>query len=158
RRDRKSVTESATSVTEPCGNRDRSTVGQSGRADDPMANSSTQSCALPSRLSVTILCHDISVTLALSRRLRRLAAAGFTLVELIVVLAIIALLLSLAVPRYFAHVQHAKEATLKQDLNIMRDAIDKFHGDRGRYPETIDELVTMRYLRNVPQDPITEST
>ena len=82
---------------------------------------------------------------------------GFTLIELIVVLAILSLLLSIAVPRYFAHVERAKEATLKQDLNIMRDAIDKFHGDRGRYPEALEELVTMRYIRNVPVDPITES-
>lgn len=83
---------------------------------------------------------------------------GFTLIELIVVLAILALLLSIAVPRYFAHVERAKEATLKQDLNIMRDAIDKFHGDRGRYPESLEELVTLRYIRNVPVDPLTEST
>ena len=82
---------------------------------------------------------------------------GFTLIELIVVLAILSLLLTIAVPRYFAHVERAKEATLKQDLNIMRDAIDKFHGDRGRYPEALEELVTMRYIRNVPVDPITES-
>ena len=83
---------------------------------------------------------------------------GFTLIELIVVLAILALLLSIAVPRYFSHVERAKEATLKQDLNIMRDAIDKFHGDRGRYPESLEELVTLRYIRNVPVDPLTEST
>lgn len=82
---------------------------------------------------------------------------GFTLIELIVVLAILALLLTIAIPRYFAHVEHAKEATLKQDLNIMREAIDKFHGDKGRYPETLEELVTMRYIRGVPTDPITES-
>jgi general secretion pathway protein G len=88
----------------------------------------------------------------------RLQSAGFTLIELIVVLAILALLLTIAIPRYFAHVERAKEATLKQNLNIMRDAIDKFHGDKGRYPETLDELVTVRYIRGVPQDPITEST
>src|SRR5262245_49332477 len=82
---------------------------------------------------------------------------GFTLIELIVVLAILALLLTLAVPRYFAHVQRTKETTLKQDLATMRDAIDKFHGDKGRYPETLTELVTLRYIRNVPVDPITES-
>jgi len=82
---------------------------------------------------------------------------GFTLIELIVVLAILALLLTIAIPRYFAHLEHAKEATLKQDLNVLRDAIDKFHGDKGRYPETLEELVTMRYIRGVPTDPITES-
>lgn len=87
----------------------------------------------------------------------RLIASGFTLIELIVVLAILALLLTIAAPRYFAHVAHAKEATLKQDLNVMRDAIDKFHGDKGRYPESLDELVTTRYIRAVPIDPITDS-
>jgi general secretion pathway protein G len=85
------------------------------------------------------------------------ARAGFTLIELIVVLAILALLISLAVPRYFAHVEHAKEATLKQDLNVMRDALDKFYGDKGRYPDTLEELVDQRYIRSIPVDPITES-
>jgi len=82
---------------------------------------------------------------------------GFTLIELIVVLAILAALLSIAAPRYFVHVDRAREATLMQNLNVMRDAIDKFYADKGRYPETIEELVTTRYLRSVPVDPITES-
>ena len=63
----------------------------------------------------------------------------------------------IAVPRYFSHVERTKEATLKQDLNVMRDAIDKFHGDKNRYPESLDELVTLRYIRGVPVDPITDS-
>jgi general secretion pathway protein G len=83
--------------------------------------------------------------------------AGFTLIELLVVFAILALLVSLAAPRYFAHIEKAKEATLKQDLNIMRDAIDKFYGDKGRYPNTLEELVDAKYIRNLPVDPITES-
>jgi general secretion pathway protein G len=86
-----------------------------------------------------------------------LTGRAFTLIELIIVLAILALLLTIAVPRYFAHVERAKEATLKQDLAIMRDAIDKFHGDKGRYPESLEELVTLRYIRSVPLDPITDS-
>ena len=85
-------------------------------------------------------------------------ASAFTLIELIIVLAIVALLLTLAVPRYFAHIERAKEATLKQDLAVMRDAIDKFYGDKGRYPESLEELVALRYMRSVPKDPITEST
>jgi len=89
---------------------------------------------------------------------RRVALRAFTLVELIIVLAILALLLTVAVPRYFAHIERTKEATLKQDLAVMRDAIDKFHGDRGRYPESLEELVTLRYMRSVPVDPITDST
>jgi general secretion pathway protein G len=83
--------------------------------------------------------------------------SGFTLIELIVVFAILALLVSIAVPRYFAHIDRAKEATLKQDLGVMRDAIDKFYGDKGRYPDNLDEMVSQRYLRTVPVDPITES-
>jgi len=89
---------------------------------------------------------------------QRVALRAFTLVELIIVLAILALLLTIAVPRYFTHIERTKEATLKQDLAVMRDAIDKFHGDRGRYPESLEELVTLRYMRSVPVDPITDST
>lgn len=81
---------------------------------------------------------------------------GFTLIELLVVMAIVALLLALAWPRYFGHIDKSREVILKQDLAVMRDAIDKYHGDKGRYPESLDELVTARYLRAVPVDPITE--
>ena len=82
---------------------------------------------------------------------------GFTLIELLVVMAIIALLLALAWPRYFGHIDKSKEVILKQDLAVMRDAIDKYHGDKGRYPESLDELVSARYLRAVPVDPITQA-
>ena len=81
---------------------------------------------------------------------------GFTLVELMVVMAIIALLLSLALPRYFKHLETSRETILKQDLAVMRDVIDKYHGDRGHYPDSLDELVSSRYLRALPVDPITE--
>lgn len=81
---------------------------------------------------------------------------GFTLVELMVVMAIVALLLSLALPRYFNHLDSARETILRQDLAVMRDAIDKYHGDRGRYPDSLDTLVEARYLRALPVDPITE--
>lgn len=81
---------------------------------------------------------------------------GFTLVELMVVMAIIALLLALAMPRYFNHLERSRETILKQDLAVMRDAIDKYHGDRGRYPDSLEELVSARYLRMLPVDPITE--
>ena len=82
---------------------------------------------------------------------------GFTLIELLTVMAIIALLLALALPRYFGHIDKSREVILKQDLAAMRDAIDKFHGDKGRYPESLNELVDSHYLRAVPVDPITES-
>ncbi len=86
------------------------------------------------------------------------ASKGFTLIELIVVMAIIALLISIAAPRYFAHIDHSKEAVLKQDLQVMRDAIDKYHGDKGQYPANLEALVSARYMRSVPVDPITEKT
>lgn len=86
------------------------------------------------------------------KRIRR----GFTLVELMVVMAIIALLLSLALPRYFKHLETSRETILKEDLAVMRDVIDKYHGDRGHYPDSLEELVNARYLRAVPVDPITE--
>lgn len=84
--------------------------------------------------------------------------AGFTLIELLVVLAIVALLATLAVPRYFQSIDTAKETTLVQNLKIVRDTIDKFYGDKGRYPESLEELVEKKYLRAVPIDPVTEST
>lgn len=84
-------------------------------------------------------------------------ACGFTLIELLVVMVIIATLLTIAAPRYFRSVERAKEAVLVQDLAVLRDAIDKFQADRARYPETLDELVTERYIRGVPVDPITKS-
>jgi general secretion pathway protein G len=88
---------------------------------------------------------------------QRRRGRGFTLIELLVVMAIIALLLTLAAPRYFQSVQRSREAVLKEDLHLMRDAIDKHYADTGKYPATLDELVTKKYLRRVPVDPITES-
>jgi general secretion pathway protein G len=82
---------------------------------------------------------------------------AFTLIELLVVMAIIATLLTLAVPRYFRSVDRSKEAVLKQDLATLRDSVDKYYGDIGRYPDSLDDLVTKRYLRSIPVDPITES-
>lgn len=89
---------------------------------------------------------------------RRIPAAGFTLIELLVVMTIIATLLTIAVPRYFASLERAKETTLRQDLSVMRDAIDKFAGDTGRLPESVDELISQRYIRALPEDPITRSS
>jgi general secretion pathway protein G len=83
---------------------------------------------------------------------------GFTLIELLVALAIIATLLTLVTPRYFGSIDKAEEATLRQNLAGLRDALDKHYADTGKYPASLDELVTKRYLRQVPQDPITKST
>lgn len=81
---------------------------------------------------------------------------GFTLIELLVVLAIIGGLVALAAPRYLHRVDLAKETVLAADLATMREAVDKFFGDTGRYPASLEELVAQRYLRRIPPDPITE--
>jgi general secretion pathway protein G len=83
--------------------------------------------------------------------------AGFTLIELLVVLAIIGVLLSLTLPRYFHAIDSSKEKVLAENLRATRDAIDKFYGDTGRYPDAVDELVDKRYLRALPVDPETGS-
>lgn len=86
------------------------------------------------------------------------ARSGFTLIELLVVMAVIALLLTLAVPRYFGSLEKSKEAVLKEDLYQLRDAIGKYYGDKGKYPDSLDTLATEKYLRSVPVDPITDSS
>ena len=83
---------------------------------------------------------------------------AFTLIELIVVLAIIATLLTLALPRYFSSIDRSKEAVLKENLYQVRDAIGKYYGDKGKYPESLEALTTDKYLRKLPVDPVTEST
>ena len=83
---------------------------------------------------------------------------GFTLVELMVVLTVIALLLSIVVPDYVGRVRRAEEAVLKENLNVMRDALDKHFADVGRYPGNLDELVSKRYLRSIPDDPLTQNS
>lgn len=88
---------------------------------------------------------------------RKCKTGGFTLIELLIVMAIIATLLSIGVPRYFSSVERSKEAVLRENLRVMRDAIDKYYADNGRYPESVETLATRRYLRAVPVDPITES-
>lgn len=93
-----------------------------------------------------------------SRRcLRSRADSGFTLIELIVVFSIIALLLTVSVPRYFHSIEKTRETVLRSNLASARDALDKFYGDNGRYPDTLEELVRKRYLRSLPYDPIVDS-
>jgi len=82
---------------------------------------------------------------------------GFTLVELLVVLSIVALLLTLAVPRYFGSLDKSKETVLRENLNQTRDAISRYYADKGKYPESLDALVADKYLRALPLDPVTES-
>lgn len=83
---------------------------------------------------------------------------GFTLIELMVVLVVLAVLASIVVPRYLDRVDDARETVLKQNLIGVRTAIDQFYRDKARYPATLDELVTERYIRDVPFDPIAQRT
>lgn len=82
---------------------------------------------------------------------------GFTLVELLVVMALIALLLTIAVPRYFNSVEKSREAVLRANLSLTRQMLDKYYGDNGVYPEGLDALVSKKYLRSLPMDPVTGS-
>ena len=84
-------------------------------------------------------------------------AAAFTLIELLVVMAIVAVLLTLAVPRYLTSVERSKEAVLRQNLATLRETLDKYFADTGQYPTQLGDLVSRKYLRAVPLDPITES-
>lgn len=79
---------------------------------------------------------------------------GFTLLELLVVMAIIATLLTIAMPRYFRSLERSREAVLKQDLSALRESIDRFYADTGKYPPTLAVLVERHYLRSIPVDPI----
>jgi general secretion pathway protein G len=82
---------------------------------------------------------------------------GFTLIELLAVMAIIATLLTIAVPRYSRSLQRSREAVLRQDLAALRESIDKFYGDNGKWPPTLAVLVEKRYLRAIPIDPIVKA-
>ena len=83
--------------------------------------------------------------------------AAFTLIELLVVLAIVALLLTLAVPRFFPGIDTAKETILADNLRNTRAVIDQFYADTGRYPDSLEQLVEKKYLRALPVDPVADS-
>lgn len=91
------------------------------------------------------------------RRQLQSRSDGFTLIELLVVFSIIALLLTLATPRYFKVLDGGKEKVQAQNLSTLRDALDKFHADQGRYPSQLQEVVDKRYLREIPVDPVSGS-
>lgn len=88
---------------------------------------------------------------------RARAVRGFTMIELIVVMAVIGLLLAIATPRYLASLERGKDQVVEHDLAQMRKAIDQFYGDRGAYPDRLDDLVTFRYLRALPVNPHTDA-
>jgi general secretion pathway protein G len=89
---------------------------------------------------------------------RSRAEGGWTLIELMVVISLIMILSSIALASYRNSITHAKEAALRSDLMLMRDAIDQYYADKGKYPESLDALVSESYLRTVPKDPFTDST
>ena len=91
-------------------------------------------------------------------RSARTKQAGFTLVELLVVIALISLLAAMAVVQYRNSIQRTQEATLKTNLFRMRDAIDQYYADKGKYPSSLDALVSDQYLRKIPEDPFTKSS
>ncbi len=85
------------------------------------------------------------------------AQRGFTLIEMLVVMTLIAMLLTLAVPRYFSALDKGRLQVQQQNIATLRDAIDKFHADQGRYPDDLEEIVTKKYLRQIPINPVTET-
>jgi general secretion pathway protein G len=94
----------------------------------------------------------------MTRLLHPLRPRGFTLIEMLVVMTLIATLLTLAVPRYFAALDTGRLRVQAQNLATLRDAIDKFFADQGRYPDALDDLVNKRYLRQIPLDPVSETS
>jgi general secretion pathway protein G len=94
---------------------------------------------------------------SLPTRARRLATAGFTLIELVVVTALVIVLSTVAMVSYQNSVTRAREAVLKEDLFRLRDAIDQYYADKNKWPAALEDLVTDGYLREVPKDPMTDS-
>ena len=99
----------------------------------------------------------LSGDLAIERRSARRLERGFTLIELLIVLTLITVLSTIGMAQYQRSVVYAREATLKEDLFRMRDAIDQYYADKNQYPSTLDALVSEGYMRKVPEDPFTKS-
>lgn len=97
---------------------------------------------------------ETSGTTILQKRERQ---SGFTLIELMIVMAIIGILAVIAVPSYISAVRQAREAVLKNDLQVMRGAIDSYTADKQKAPQSLDDLVQEGYLKSIPEDPMTHS-
>jgi general secretion pathway protein G len=89
---------------------------------------------------------------------RVLSSNGFTLIELLIVIALITILATMGIVQYRNSIQSSKEAVLRTDLFHMRDAIDQYYADKGKYPASLDTLVSDGYMRKIPEDPITKSS
>jgi general secretion pathway protein G len=92
-----------------------------------------------------------------SRRVATKCESGFTLIELVIVMAIIAILASIAIPNFVSSIRNAKEAVLKEDLHVMRNAIDSYTMDKEKAPQSLDDLVQSGYLKSIPVDPMTHA-
>jgi general secretion pathway protein G len=88
----------------------------------------------------------------------RRSTRGFTLIEILIVMVIITILAGISVSMYSNSILRAKESVLKQDLKEMREAIDAYHADKGKWPASLDDLVAEKYIRQVPADPVTNAT
>jgi general secretion pathway protein G len=110
-------------------------------------------------MAAAIATGEIMSLASINRRPGRLRRpyAGFTLIELMVVLALVGALLSIALPRYVASVNRSAEVVLRQNLKATRQAIDQYYGDRGAYPRSLNELVQRGYLDQYPVDPVLDS-
>ena len=97
------------------------------------------------------------MTAVLRHALPPSASRGYTLIELLVVLVVLAVLAAIVAPNYLDRVAQARETVLRHDLVSLRIAIDQFYRDKGRYPATLQELAALRYIREVPEDPVTRS-
>jgi general secretion pathway protein G len=94
----------------------------------------------------------------MARNTRTGRAAGFTLVELLIVISLISILAAMGLVQYKNSVTSTKESVLRTDLFRMRDAIDQYYADKGKYPSALDSLVSEGYMRKIPEDPITKSS
>jgi general secretion pathway protein G len=92
-----------------------------------------------------------------SAAIRRRVEKGFTLIEVLIVVTLVIILASIGLVTYSNSVQRAREAVLKEDLYRMRDAIDQYYADKNKYPQSLQDLVSDGYLREIPKDPITNS-